>query len=188
MAASRVQRNVDFGQPLLGVVETAKDDVDMADAVANWSGLEFHTPYETTEKADVRTVENDVVAALPVTRFPGVYELRNSEQPDDSAIDAFVVNYDHAEDDPAELTDDDRARLVVNDRLTFVESVASLKKEMYADELRFELLSVLLWLFLAILLLEVWMTRRLVLRGHSDTDAPSGKSDQPANGGLFSAS
>ena len=109
------------------------------------------------------------MATLPSTRIPGVYRLVDPSVPDATPIDQFVVNYDHAEDDPAELDDADRGRLKRNDRMVFVDSVESLRKQMYGDESYSELWSGMLWLFLALLLFEVWMTRKLVMQGHADT-------------------
>ncbi|HIK95903.1 MAG TPA: hypothetical protein EYG03_28495 [Planctomycetes bacterium] len=53
--------------------------------------------------------------------------------------------------------------------MTFVESMESLRKQMYGDESRSELWAFLLFVFLGMLMFEVWITRRLVLRGHADT-------------------
>ncbi|MEQ9411290.1 MAG: VWA domain-containing protein [Fuerstiella sp.] len=166
MAASRVRRNVDFGQPLLTVLATAADRGDVA---GTDQSLVFQTPDDRVRTAGVEDRDGELVATLPATRFPGVYHLKQLEPADGSAIDTFVVNYDHAEDNPAELTGDDRARLLANDRLTFVDSMDVLKEQMYGHESRSELWALLLWMFLAMLTLEVWMTRRLVTKGHADT-------------------
>lgn len=165
MAASRVQRNVDFGQPLVTVLTdheiTSRDEFD----------FEFRAPDERAEPGAVRTNDNEVVVSYTDTVFPGVYKLHESSDAESDVVDAFVVNYDHTEDDPAELSDDDRTRLIAGDRMTFVESLDTLKEEMYGDESRSELWALLLWLFLGLLTLEVWMTRRLVMRGHADTES-----------------
>lgn len=161
MAAARISRNVGFGEPLLTVLPenvAGKDGVD----------LKFSLPFDLTEEALLSESDGEKVARLPATRLPGVYDLVDAANLDGKSLDSFVVNYDHAEDDPSEITQDDRERLIVNDRLTFVESFDSLQKEMYADESSSELWALLLWMFLGLLVVEVWMTRRLVLQGHVD--------------------
>ncbi len=164
MAASRIPRNVSFGQPLFTVVPDVKTSDDAPE-------LNYLTPDERAEEAELRKTESEWIATLSSNRFPGVYRLKNADDTDKKTVDAFVVNYDHSEDNPAELTDDDHARLIVNNRMKFVESLESLTKEMYSDESRSELWQWLLWLFLLLLTFEVWMTRRLVKQGHANTTA-----------------
>ena len=53
--------------------------------------------------------------------------------------------------------------------MTFVADSDSLAKEMYGDESQSELWWFLLFVFLGLLTLEVWMTRRLVMQGHAGT-------------------
>ena len=162
MAASKISRNVSFGQPLFTVIPAAVSDEQRGQ-------LTFRAPFDRTEDVVAAESRGEWVARLPGTRIPGIYELADGTDPDGDSIDSFVVNYDHAEDDPAEITNDDRERLIVKDRMTFVDSVETLQQRMYGNESRSELWALLLWLFLALLLLEVWMTRRLVLQGHADT-------------------
>lgn len=162
MAAAKISRNVGFGEPLLTTLPAAVTVDQHAD-------ITFRTPFDTTESAVVLPAEEEWLARLNSTRLPGVYELAATAEPDAESLDAFVVNYDHAEDDPAEITQDDRERLLVNNRLTFKDSIEDLQQGMYSNESRSELWALLLWLFLGLLVLEVWMTRRLVLKGHVDT-------------------
>ena len=161
MAAARISRNVSFGEPLLTELPEDITTEQHADMV-------FRIPFDTTEKAVVTQSADEWMARLDSTRLPGLYELRRSAAADASTVDAFVVNYDHAEDDPAEITQDDRERLLVNNRLSFMESLDALQQGMYKGESRSELWALLLWLFLGFLMLEVWMTRRLVMKGHVD--------------------
>jgi len=170
MAASRVQRNVRFGQPLIATVPN--DDAPSDATTRNEPRLSFATPYDESLEAELRPDNQDWIASLPATRFPGVYELHETDKPEGKPLDAFVINYDHEEDNPEELTADDRARLIVNDRMTFVDSLDQLQKQMYGNESRSELWAWLLWLFLGLLLVEVWMTRRLVMNGHAGRDGP----------------
>ena len=60
--------------------------------------------------------------------------------------------------------------------MKFVTGTESLVKGMYQDESTSELWALLLWLFLILLAVEVWMTRRLVLGGHADANAASAAS------------
>ena len=162
MASSRTRRNVGFGEQLTTILPKSSEEHEKAE-------FRFTGPFDFT--ADATTTDNDPewTVQLPGTRLPGNYELRGGQNMEAKPIDSFVVNYDHAEDDPAELAADDHARLIVNNRITFVESMESLRKRMYGGESRSELWGLLLFVFLGMLLLEVCMTRRLVLRGHADT-------------------
>ena len=162
MAAARISRNVSFGEPLLTALPAEV-------TVEQQAAMIFRIPFGTTEPAIITAADDEWMARLNSTRLPGVYELSPNTDPDSAALDAFVVNYDHSEDDPAEITPDDRERLLVNNRLTFMESIEDLQQGMYSNESRSELWALLLWLFLGFLMLEVWMTRRLVLKGHVDT-------------------
>lgn len=162
MAAANISRNVSFGEPLLTTLPT---DV----TINQHSELVFQIPFGTTEPASITADDDEWMARLNSTRLPGVYELSDSATPNAPPLDAFVVNYDHSEDSPAEITQDDRERLLVNDRLTFMDTIEDLEQGMYSNESRSELWALLLWMFLGLLMLEVWMTRRLVLKGHVDT-------------------
>lgn len=158
LVSTGIRRNVGVGAPLLTELE--------ADAVAD-TQVAFFGPFDIAEDASVTTDERASVISGP-TRVPGVYALRAVDaDAGGRPLDSFVVNYDHAEDIPDELTEQDMLRFSTNDRLQFVESPQSLAKDMYADESRSELWWLLLFGFLGLLLLEVWMTRRLVLRGHA---------------------
>lgn len=162
MAASKVSRNVGFGQPLLTVVPGEMPEEQLQQ-------LKFFTPFDDSEPALLVPESDDWSVRLTTTRVPGVYRLAQEAPPAGQLVDAFVVNYDHAEDDPAELTKDDRSRLIVNDRLTFLDSLEVLQQSMYSNESTSELWALLMWLFLGLLMFETWMTRRLVKAGHVDT-------------------
>ncbi|MCP4784316.1 MAG: VWA domain-containing protein [Fuerstiella sp.] len=162
MASSRTRRNVGFGEQLTTVIPQTTDETDV-------NKLRFAGPFDFTTQAVTKEDDREYLVQLPGTRLPGIYELRHDQDTAAKPIDSFVVNYDHAEDNPAELVADDHARLIVNNRMTFVDSMESLRKQMYGDESRSELWGFLLFVFLGMLMLEVWMTRRLVQRGHADT-------------------
>ena len=113
---------------------------------------------------------------LTDTTVPGIYDLLAQAPEDDKPpteqqrLDRFVVNYDHREDEIAELTADDRNRLQMNDRVRFTESLEDLVERMYAEESRTELWNLLILLFPCLLLAELFMTRRLIQKGYSGAD------------------
>lgn len=162
MASSRTRRNVGFGEPLASILPKNEDPRE-------GDGFRFSGPFDFSTEAATADSDGEWLVRLPATRLPGNYELRADQNMEARPIDSFVVNYDHTEDDPAELIADDHARLIVHNRMTFLESMENLRKQMYGEESRSELWGLLLFVFLGMLMLEVWMTRRLVLRGHADT-------------------
>lgn len=163
MASSGVARNVNFGQPLLTVIE---DQPSNQEADPDSPTFQFVAPDERRLDATVGTHVSGWQVQLARTRLPGAYQLKRGEA--DVLVDRFVVNYDHREDDPTELVEAERLQLSADERLRFVPSVEELAQKMYGDESRTELWAALLWFFLALLTIEVWLTRRLVLRGHAD--------------------
>jgi hypothetical protein len=129
--------------------------------------VRFDGPGGQQYPAEVSETNGEFSAVLPRSVLPGSYQLVAGEQQNSETLDSFVVNYDHGEDVSDELTDIDHDRLIVGDRMTFLDSADVLAQQMYGDESRSELWAFLLWCFVGLLLLEFWMTRRLVLRGHS---------------------
>ncbi len=118
---------------------------------------------------------SDAYRVLSDTFVPGVYDLvrkpEAASEPDPSPLDRFVVNYDHVEDDMAELSADDRARLIVHDRVRFATSLDDLRERMYGSESRTELWALLILIFPCLLIGELVLTRRMVRHGHSGIDA-----------------
>ena len=159
LVAAEVRRNVPFGSPLMTVKE---------DDSSPGSSFEFAGPFDRVDSAIMLRSGGKISLQLPRTRLPGVYTVGEVSQVGVKTQDTFVVNYNHDEDNPAELLDEDTARLTANGRISFVPDAASLKKQMYGDESRSELWWLLLFIFLILLTVEVWMTRRLVLQGHAD--------------------
>ena len=103
------------------------------------------------------------------TFAPGVYRMaKKADAASAEQVDAFVVNYDHVEDDLTQLTADDKARLATNDRVRFLASVDDLAKSMYGDESIAELWAVLLTLFLLFLVAELLLTRRAIRKGYGN--------------------
>ena len=163
LAASRVRRNVNFSEPLQAQVNRSLTSNGTAD-------LTYEDPFGATLKPHLEESEQNTTVTLPHPRVPGVYELRTSPAESGTIVDRFVVNYDHSEDDPAELTRDDRIRLTAGDRLEFVDTIPALRKQMYGDESRSELWGMLMCVFLLTLVTEVWLTRRMVSQGYSMPD------------------
>lgn len=158
MAASRIVRNVDFGDPLQTIVSVG----DVADSKAG-----FLDPAGHFVDSDGQVADGESMFQFGDTRLPGVYELKSVD--DGEVLDTFVVNYDHSEHEPESISVEDKERLTVNDRLKFVDSVDSLSQQMYRDESRSELWGLLLWVFLGLLIVEVWMTRRMIRQGYANT-------------------
>ncbi|MCA9036576.1 MAG: BatA and WFA domain-containing protein [Planctomycetaceae bacterium] len=173
-ASSRIRHNVEVGAPLMASAppQTDKISVDLSLAGFVDPSREFHA----AEAPKGNEVGDPSTFLLSRTWLPGVYDFVRSS-PDatgaevlsDDRLDRFVVNYDHAEDDFTELTADDRGRLRVNDRVRFVDNVLELAKSMYGDESRTELWAILIFLFPCFLLLELFVTRRLIRSGYSQT-------------------
>ena len=170
MASSRTIRNVDFADPLRTVI--LNDDLVKENA-ADPSRVEagFLNPAAEFVVTDGEVADAESIFQFADTRLPGVYELKTAAEGD--VLDTFVVNYDHSEHDPESLTTEDKERLTVDDRLKFVNSMDALGQQMYRDESRSELWAVLLWVFLGLLVVEVWMTRRMVQQGYADNPETS---------------
>lgn len=191
VASSRSHRNVDFGEPLIArlrpnitaipVPATADSDKAELRSVAEPADafVTFVAPGGTTFEVRVagedahlegRTSGRlDASAVFTNTFAPGVYTMSMKADPAvPEQVDAFVVNYDHSEDNLTQLTDDDKARLVTNDRIRFSSSLADLAKRMYGDESVAELWAVLLSLFLLLLVAELFLTRRAIRKGYGN--------------------
>ena len=114
------------------------------------------------------------VAVFSNTFAPGVYRVAEHIGDRSPVDDAFVVNYDHSEDQLAPLTPDDKGRLATNDRVRFSSSLEELKKRMYGDESITELWALLMIIFLLFLIAELLLTRRTIRKGYgSQSLAPT---------------
>ena len=78
----------------------------------------------------------------------------------------FVVNFDRSESDVTPLDEAQREQLSSDDRLTFVNDLPDLRKNMFAESSRTEIWWLLLYVFVGSLALETWMTRRMVQGGY----------------------
>ena len=189
VASSRSHRNVDFGEPLIAHFQQA---IRKSPAPAGSDRAELQSATEAAEEfvtfvapggmaSEVRVVvekthaegkpsgRHDASAVFTNTFAPGVYAMaRDADAAFPEQVDAFVVNYDHSEDDLTQLTGDDRARLVTNDRIRFSSSLEDLEKRMYGDESITEVWAVLLTLFLLLLIAELFLTRRAIRKGYGN--------------------
>jgi hypothetical protein len=195
VASSRSHRNIGFAEPqVLQFSLPASNEI--ADNQAS-SNSATGSPREKTSA--VFTVTNpsrsktilpgasDGTAAEAVfneTFVPGVYRVDGPTEWPTSPRDAFVVNYDHAEDDLTELTAADKDRLATNDRIHFVPAFSELARLMYGEESTWELWALLMGLFLLLLIFELVLTRRSVQKGYGfvfdGVNSPSAIGSEPA--------
>lgn len=191
VASSRSHRNVDFGEPLIArlrqtigtslepeLADSHKAEIQSvigpADEFVTFvapGGMksEIRMVADNTHSEVKTSGRHDASAVFQNTFAPGVYAMtREAEAQFSEQVDAFVVNYDHSEDDLTQLTDDDRARLVTNDRIRFSSSLEDLAKRMYGDESIAELWAILLTLFLVFLVAELFLTRRAIRKGYGN--------------------
>ena len=164
LASGRVVRNVDTGSPLLFPI--AQDD-----APANWV---FINPEGKELEAMAAGDELRPMVRLDQTHLPGTYRLRKRPAANEKANQAndefFVVNFDRTESELTPLTDERWAELTDENRLRRIETPEELFESLETDAARIELWHLLLLAFVAILIGEVFMTRRLVQGGHVFVD------------------
>ncbi|MEJ7594595.1 MAG: hypothetical protein WKF77_23930 [Planctomycetaceae bacterium] len=130
---------------------------------------EVRVAAENVQSEGNQTSRRDASTVFTNTFAPGVYAMTmQANAVFAEQVDAFVVNYDHLEDDLTQLTADDKARLVTNDRVRFSSSLEDLAKRMYGAESIAELWPVLLTLFLLFLVAELFLTRRAIRKGYGN--------------------
>ncbi len=180
VASARSHRNVRFAEPLIARFPSAIQ-------VTPDAGLELNKPNPPTTRAKGKSNDQEVLftspdntprgiaatqeaqsilAIFPDTFAPGIYQAEAALDGQQPMHDAFVVNYDHAEDDLTALTADDKARLATNDRVRFSASVDELTKRMYGQESVTELWALLMIVFLLFLVGELLLTRRTIRKGY----------------------
>ena len=171
LAAQKSGRNVEAGTALLFPVDPEFPVHEYA----------FYGPGEIEFNPEPAGDELRPLVKLTDTRLPGTYTLRpkNKRQTSPAEIrpEHFVVNFDRGESDLTPLDDAAKTRLGTNDRMAFINTQNKLKAEMFTDNSRSEFWHILLTLFLAILVGEVVMTRRLVRGGHAEMDEPIEETD-----------
>ncbi|MCA9072215.1 MAG: VWA domain-containing protein, partial [Planctomycetaceae bacterium] len=162
LATPGVSHNVETGMPLIVEVPT---DLKFEDYL-------FKTPDDSERPATRQATEEDrVFARLNETELPGVYTFRHKTQPPPAGAhppEQFVANFDRAESDLTPLTEEQQKLLTTDNQTAFITSVNNLMENLVDDSQRAELFRYLMILFLAILVFEVVMTRRMVQGGHMD--------------------
>jgi hypothetical protein len=170
LAAGKTARNVEVGTPLVLPIPS---DLELAEhAFFGPGGTEF-PPQPAGDEARP-------LVRLDDTRLPGVYTFKRkgnapasapvADAPGSPAGEQFVVDFDRGESDLRPLDEAQRALLSKDNRSAFLKTLDEFKQQMFTDTSRTEFWHVLLLLFLAILVGEVVMTRRLVKGGHAVLD------------------
>ncbi|MDA0284710.1 MAG: VWA domain-containing protein, partial [Planctomycetota bacterium] len=164
LASGRVNRNVDTGTPLLYPIAQSEKSSD-------WI---FISPGGNELEAIAAGDELRPLVRLDDTHQPGVYTLRKRQLDGSSTSSAkdehFVVNFDRSESDLMPLSTEGWAELTDRNRLHQIETPEELFESLKTESSRVELWHLLLLAFLAILVGEVIMTRRLVQGGHVFVD------------------
>lgn len=193
LASRRGERNVAVGQPLVSPLPNAGPPAEgEADAnfVIEGPDGEPHEPKVNGEGATRLLVFND-------TSLPGVYALRRREPDDEKRLagkadvdhkpialgkdkaakplavqgrELFVVNADRAESNLTPLNEEQIASITADGRLQFIHEGREIQAAA-SDELpRHELWQLLFLAFLALLVGEVLLTRKLVRGGHAASE------------------
>jgi hypothetical protein len=195
VASSRSHRNIGFAEP-----QVLRFSLPESNTIAdNQAGSSSAGDCSSKKRTEVFTVTNpsrskttlpgasdgtSAEAVFSETFVPGVYRVDGPAEWPTPPRDAFVVNYDHSEDDLTELTAADRDRMATNDRIHFVPVFSELARRMYGEESTWELWALLMGLFLLLLIFELVLTRRSVQKGYGfvfdGVNSPSAIGTEPA--------
>ena len=156
LASGRVARNVEVGTPLLF-------PISQDDRIDNWTCT---APDDSEITVMPAGDELRPMLRIDDTWLPGVYRLQKEE----TRPEYFVVDFDRNESDLTLLAEERWAELTEDDRLRRIESPDEMFDSLQSDTARVELWYLLLFAFLAILVGEVFLTRRLVQGGHHYVD------------------
>lgn len=113
------------------------------------------------------------LASLDDTSIPGVYRMVAAKQgvPVAGAVgEPYVVNFDRRESDLTVLTAEQKKSLEAGDRLKLIGDLDELRRAMFSNQAKSEFWQFMLLVVLALLVVEVWLTRRLVQGGHAVLD------------------
>jgi hypothetical protein len=181
---------VDAGTPL--VLEVPEK--------TNLDNYVFFGPGETTfDYVTGGIVNAKRIVRLDDTSLAGVYVFRRktaeAKQDTRTPAEYFVVNFDRSESDLTPLKEEQRTALAKTEgadaeappRMAFVKDREELTTAMFKDNSRSEFWWILLLVFLAILVFEVAMARKMVQGGHAVAEdalepaggEPSGRSGPP---------
>ena len=160
LAGHQRGRNVDTGAPLLYAIMPEQPAEQFA----------FVSPTGESLPATLAGDELHPEVRLSDTSLAGVYQLMQPGDPQ-RPPQFFVVNADRSESDLTPLAAEEREALAANERFTLVNTVAQMAEQQTDDAPRTELWAALLCLVIGLLVGEVFLTRRLVQRGHEVTGA-----------------
>ncbi len=161
------RRNVAVEEPLLVRAPAGSESL---------AGL-FLGPRDFSSSGEVWNAGNRSGRRLPAPRWPGIYlfapGLQATNRPavelqrrlTTGAADLFAVQADVQESDLTPLSAADRQQLTTDRPLRFIASPDELESAWLGESGRTELSVFLLYALLFFLLLETWLTRRLVQRG-----------------------
>ena len=159
LATPTASRNLDVGSPLILIVSP---DLKIDD-------YQFLNPANKPLPGEKIDGSFEPAVRLRTTTLPGVYRfVRKILKPNEpNRPEYFVANFDRGESILTPLTEAEREVLAKDDRMKFVTDLPDLRKNMFADSSRTEIWWMILYLFLASLAVEAWMTRRMVHGGYS---------------------
>lgn len=193
LASRRGERNVAVGQALVSPVPNDSKPLP-PDASPNFV---FDGPDGQTRLATSRGEGASRWLVLNDTALPGVYVLRRQEPADEQRLaqpeagrkpvahdkdkpakplavrghELFVVNADRSESNLTPLTDEQLATITADERLQFIRAGREIQAAASSELPRHEMWQLLFVSFLALLVFEVLLTRKLVRGGHVATEA-----------------
>ncbi len=188
LASRRGERNVAVGQPLVGTLSPSVKPADDGTP----TGFVFEGPDSEPREAKLRGEGASQLLILDDTSLPGVYSLRRKVPADEQRLsgqavapeknkfvkplaapgrELFVVNADRAESNLTPLTDEQITLITADERLQFIREGREIQAAASNELPRHELWQFLFLAFLALLVGEVLMTRKLVRGGHATADA-----------------
>ena len=185
LAARRGERNVSVGQPLISQMPSVVPPAEAGPPVT----FVFEGPDGEPREVKFSGDGTSRLLVLDDTSLPGVYALRRKEPADEQRLigkaevnrkpakplaaqgrELFVVNADRAESNLTPLTDEQITSITADERLTFIREGREIQAAASNELPRHELWQLLFLAFLALLVGEVLLTRKLVRGGHVAAD------------------
>ncbi len=163
LARSQSARNLEAGTPMVWFPRPGEE-------------VEFDR-----ETIEVRNPEGDVIEprligseesprlVIEDTTLPGVYRWIDSSHPE-RLPDVYVVRDDRGESMLTSLADEDLETLTANDRIQPVETMDEALALQDREQIRSEVWRWLMVAVLGMLVVELFMTRHLVKKGHEDVE------------------
>ncbi|MEZ6055683.1 MAG: VWA domain-containing protein [Planctomycetaceae bacterium] len=155
LAGSRSGRNVDSGSPLL--IELTSDD--------NAADFQFVGPEDREYDVEPSGDELHPMFRLSDTSLAGNYRLQKKTDPTWTP-QRFVVNFDRTESNLTVLSDVELTKLQEDDRLSIISTVAEIREKYVEEAPKQEIWYIFLVGVLCFMILETYLTRRLVQGGH----------------------